>query len=149
MTPRPDRRLEPTESTLGRLLYLCLEDALRELPHLVSADDRLRIVLRLLSAPRRHRSGKLLGRWLRRANHERGMIRILSKLGGRGTGGHQTEGRLLVRHLCLRLPLFDAIPEQILRDGGDNGTCWYHLIFPVALLLAATALPQASEALCL
>lgn len=52
-----------------------------------------------------------------------------SKLGGRGTGGHQTEGRLLVRHLCLRLPSFDAIPEQILGDGGDNGTRWYCLMF--------------------
>lgn len=50
------------------------KDALPELPHLVSADNGLRIVLRLLSATRRHLSGKFLGRWLRRANHESGMI---------------------------------------------------------------------------
>jgi hypothetical protein len=93
MTPRPDRRLEPTESTLGRLLYSGLKDALRELPHLVRADDRLRIVhcpeaFVCTSTPPFWQTSRTVAAASK--SRERDDLDT-SKLGGRGTGGHQTE----------------------------------------------------------
>ncbi|KAH8130287.1 hypothetical protein LI328DRAFT_162332 [Trichoderma asperelloides] len=98
------------------------KDALPELPHLVSADNGLRIVLRLLTVA------------------AAGKSRERDDLGGHGTGGHQTEGRPPLRHFCLRLPSFGAIPEYLLGGGGNNETRWYRLMFPGGLSLGGNSL---------
>lgn len=111
------------------------KDALPELPHLVGADNRLRIVLRLLSAPRRHLSGKFLGRWLPRANHESGMIWEGTALGATRPRVGRLHG--ISAFGCLRSARFLNICSEVVAITRLAGTA---SCFLEAFLLAAAAL---------